>query len=134
MFKPHIPLIDTNILIDAFSLNTDKEKALTLMDKGVYLTDFVLTELLNFIQNRYSAPDALQAINHIIKRPKAFIFIPTIYNLFPRAEKLMRKYLDNRLAFTDCYLLALAETEKLTLHTKDEKMGRYPNATVVNPY
>ncbi len=129
----NISIIDSNIFISFFSKNIKYLEIKEILKKGAYLNNYIFCETLNFLQNKLSIFQSIQAQKHIIKNNQHFIFLPFNENLLKQAELIRDKYYNNQFAFTDALILAQAEFYNLKVYTRDMKMQNYINAKVINP-
>lgn len=126
-------IADSNILISYFTQDEGYVQARESIRSGVLINTLILTETLNFIHNKYSAYYSQRALSEILKLPGRFVLMPADYDLLPKVELLMHQFLDNRLSFVDCFILAQAEKYDVKVLTSDERMGNYTKVKVINP-
>lgn len=126
-----IPIADSNILISFFTKDGNFEKSAKILKKRVYINDYIICEVLNFLQNRFSYELSAHAENFIFHTPNTFRILPTHYNFYTKALNIRQKYADNLFSFTDAFILAQAEYHRLKISTRDRKLASYKEVEVV---
>lgn len=130
----NINLVDSNIWIDFF-LNTKPESLLDgVFSKPVYLNLTILTETINFIQNKVSFKDSLESAKLIVEHPNHFIILPTTPDDLILAKKINQKYFVSKIGFSDSLILAQAQNYGLKLLSQDVRLQIYSDVTVVHPF
>ena len=129
-------LLDTGFIL-AFRNKKDKNhiSAMETMKKrimkGEYgravVTDYVYDELMTLIQNRLGNKSFMEATAKFLKSSPRISFLWISEELFLNTIKKFEKYFDQRLSFTDCTFLSLAETitSKCYVASFDETLGKF---------
>ncbi|MEI6222104.1 MAG: type II toxin-antitoxin system VapC family toxin [bacterium] len=129
------PLIDSNILISFFIQDTYTEQARAiLLATPCYLNYFVLSETLNFLQNKHSSTKVQIAASVILESPEDFHFLEIDRPLLLKSHAIMTKFSDNAFTFTDSLLLAQGQLLNLVVLTRDRRMQNYTKTQVRDPF
>ena len=131
--NPNIPLVDSNVLISYLTKDKYFDKAKTAISKGCYYNEFILCEVLNFIQNKYGQTQSILVHDIIFNKPNQFQFLATNYELQIIARDIRQIFKDNNFSFTDSIILAQGKFHKLLVYTDDDKMANYKKVRVINP-
>ena len=123
------PIVDTCIWINLFTKQQRVHP--NFLQSGAYINCFILCELLNYLQNKYSHHESLKAQNTIIKLKENIKFISETNKNHQAAISLRQKYYDNKYTYTDCIILAQAQNHGLKVYTTDIKMQSYPDVEFV---
>lgn len=135
IISPHIPLFDSNVIINYFLQNESAKVVENILkEHGCYIVQAVLCETLNFLHNRQSAYFSLSAAKAIIGMPKLFQILEITSSDLTQALDIMSQYQDSKLTYTDSLLLWQAQKHNLVLYTSDQRMHLYPGVRIVNPF
>lgn len=134
MNYPFSPIVDSNILISFFIEDIHFEKSKQIMREKVYINDFILCEVSNFIQNKISSYQALKTVNYIFENPEFFHTLPTEKIHLENAKKIMNDYRDNKFTLTDSLILAQGEYHQFHVLTQDLRMQNFPKINIQNPF
>lgn len=134
MINSNWKIIDTNIFVDWLMEVRSSDEMQIIFSEPVYLNYNILTELTNFLQNRYSHYHALESLNLILENPGQFLFLPVNDLLIFDAQKIMDKYQSAQYSWSDSLIIAQAEFYSLKVLTQDRKMTIYPNVSISNPF
>ncbi len=129
----NIPLADSNVLISYLIQDQNFDQARRAISQGCYYNEFILCEVLNFIQNKYSYNFSIKAHQLISFNTNLFVFLPTNLALQIKAVKIRTKFQDNEFSFTDSIILAQADENGLVVFTNDKKMSNYEQVKVLDP-
>lgn len=127
-------IADSNVLISYFVKDSNFYLAEKVLSSGVFINLMIFTEVTNFIQNKFSVEKACWTSERILKNASLFNFLAADFDLLHDTQKLMHRYLDNRLSFVDCFILTQAEKYGLEVLSSDTRMGNYDKVQVVNPF
>jgi len=127
-------LVDSNIFIDFLLATKDDRDLNKVFNQPVYLNFAIFTETINFIQNRISFKEALEAVSRVIENPNLFIFLPITSRDLHQAVEINNKYYVSKIGFNDSLILSQAQNYSLKVLTQDIRMNIYPNVEVENPF
>ena len=128
------PLVDSNILIDWFVGGREAKKYEPIFTGLIYYNLTILTETINFIQNKHSFKLAKRTVNDIFENVNVFVQLPIDSTTFELAIKIHNRYYTSKLGFSDCMILAQARLHDLTIFTQDQRMQMYKEVEVINPF
>jgi len=128
MIDRTIPIIDSNVLISYFSEDINFKQTEKMLENDFYLNDYILCEVLNFLQNKLSYSASFKAERFIFDT--SFGFLPVSTEVIDIARDIRETYADNKFTFTDCIILAQSQIYEMDIYTNDEKMGSYTKAKV----
>jgi len=126
-------IFDSNILIPYLLRNFELRKLRDYLLKGVYLNELVLTETLNYIQNRYPSSYSILCQQQVEDNQNIFQILEISPEIRSRGWQIRQKYADNKLAYTDAIILAQAQFYSLTILTQDQAMLSSGIANGFNP-
>lgn len=123
-------IIDSNIFIASWHKRDQyNEQSIKILKKiatgeihDVYITNYIVMEVVNFLMKKTSFSVAQEALNYLTKTDR--IHVTYIDRLFSFAiEQLFTKY--NVLTLTDCSLVAIAQQEDInTFYSFDTGFDR----------
>ncbi len=89
--KRNVPLIDSNILISYFTEDNNYLKSKELLYQNrCYLNDYILCEILNYIQKKESNYHSVQVYLEIRDSEKLFMFLPVDIDLRNKANDIRK--------------------------------------------
>lgn len=116
-------IIDSNILIDYFTFSNKATLAniKTIIRNGVYINHCTITEVTNYLKNRYNHSLAY-TVQFKLLYDLNYQILDISTEVTQVAMQIAKKYKDLELAYNDCLLLAQSNIYALPILTDDEAM------------